>query len=115
MRLVQRFFRRAGGRLKGGQLALRLAGPVLAVEERAPATFLASEAVAARATFEALQQAAGSEFVGELVDTFLSEAPLMQQDLRAALAASKPGARVEPGNVSILSGGQGGGAKFVQP
>jgi protease YdgD len=37
------------------------------------------------------------------------------QDLLGALAASKPGARVEPGNVSILSGGQGGGAKFVQP
>ncbi len=40
-----------------------------------------------RPTFEALQQTAGAEFVGELVDTFLSEAPLMQQDLRAALAA----------------------------
>ena len=40
-----------------------------------------------RATFEALQQTAGAEFVGELVDTFLSEAPLMEQDLRAALAA----------------------------
>jgi histidine phosphotransfer protein HptB len=40
-----------------------------------------------RATFEALQQTAGAEFVGELVDTFLAEAPLMLQDLRGALAA----------------------------
>ena len=39
------------------------------------------------ATFEALQQTAGAEFVGELVDTFLEEAPAMQADLRAALAA----------------------------
>jgi V8-like Glu-specific endopeptidase len=40
-------------------------------------------------------------------------APL--QALRAALDASHTGTRSEPGNVSILSGGQGGGAKFVQP
>jgi histidine phosphotransfer protein HptB len=40
-----------------------------------------------RATFEALQQTAGAEFVGELVDTFLAEAPPMLQDLRSALAA----------------------------
>jgi histidine phosphotransfer protein HptB len=40
-----------------------------------------------RAAFEALQQAAGAEFVAELVDTFLTEAPLMQRELRAALAA----------------------------
>ncbi len=37
------------------------------------------------------------------------------QVLRAALAAGRPGARGDPGSVSILSGGQGGGAKFVQP
>lgn len=36
------------------QLALRLAAPVLVAIERAPATFLGSEAVAARATFDAL-------------------------------------------------------------
>ena len=35
------------------QLAARLAAPILAADERAPATYLASEAVAARATFEA--------------------------------------------------------------
>jgi V8-like Glu-specific endopeptidase len=40
-------------------------------------------------------------------------APL--QELRAALSESRPGARGEPGKVSTLSGGQGGGAKFVQP
>jgi histidine phosphotransfer protein HptB len=39
------------------------------------------------ATFEALQQTAGAEFVGELVDTFLAEAPLMLEELRGALAA----------------------------
>jgi V8-like Glu-specific endopeptidase len=35
--------------------------------------------------------------------------------LRTALAESRTGTRAEPGNVSVLSGGQGGGAKFVQP
>jgi protease YdgD len=40
-------------------------------------------------------------------------APL--QALRDALAATRTGARGEPGKVSILSGGQAGGAKFVQP
>jgi HPt (histidine-containing phosphotransfer) domain-containing protein len=40
-----------------------------------------------RATFEALQQTAGAEFVRDLVDTFLTEAPLMLEDLRRAQAA----------------------------
>ena len=40
------------------------------------------------ATFEALQEAAGAEFVRELMDTFLTEAPLMLADLRSALAAN---------------------------
>jgi HPt (histidine-containing phosphotransfer) domain-containing protein len=39
------------------------------------------------AAFEALQQTAGAEFVGELVDTFLAEAPLMLEELRSTLAA----------------------------
>ena len=39
-------------------------------------------------TFEALKEAAGSEFVLELVDTFLGEAPAMLDDLRGALAAN---------------------------
>jgi HPt (histidine-containing phosphotransfer) domain-containing protein len=39
------------------------------------------------AAFEALQQTAGVEFVKELVDTFLAEAPRMLDDLRGALAA----------------------------
>ena len=38
-------------------------------------------------TFEALQQTAGAEFVSELVDTFLEEAPAMMAELRHALAA----------------------------
>ena len=38
-------------------------------------------------TFKALQDTAGDEFVDELVDTFLEEAPVMLQSLKDALAA----------------------------
>jgi ATP-dependent helicase/nuclease subunit B len=38
-----------------GQLALHLSGAILAADDRAPATYLGSEAVAARATFDALR------------------------------------------------------------
>ena len=38
-------------------------------------------------TFRALQDAAGGDFVAELVATFLEEAPGMLLELRAALAA----------------------------
>ena len=41
-----------------------------------------------RATFEDLKATAGADFVHELVDTFLSEAPEMLKDLRAAVAAN---------------------------
>src|SRR4051812_37715906 len=44
------------------QLAVRLAAPVLAEEERAPVTYLGSEAVAARATFDAQRGGALSYF-----------------------------------------------------
>lgn len=44
------------------QLAARLAVPVLAADNRAPATYLGSEAVAARATFDALQDDALTYF-----------------------------------------------------
>jgi HPt (histidine-containing phosphotransfer) domain-containing protein len=40
-----------------------------------------------RATFEALEQTTGADFVRELVDTFLQEAPAMLDELRNALAA----------------------------
>jgi HPt (histidine-containing phosphotransfer) domain-containing protein len=40
-----------------------------------------------RATFDELKDTAGAEFVVELVDTFLLEAPRMLADLRGALAA----------------------------
>jgi HPt (histidine-containing phosphotransfer) domain-containing protein len=46
-----------------------------------------SETTIDRATFEALQQTAGVEFVGELVDTFLQEAPAMMAELRSAFTA----------------------------
>jgi HPt (histidine-containing phosphotransfer) domain-containing protein len=39
------------------------------------------------ATFQALQETAGADFVAELVDTFAAEAPLMLAELRSARAA----------------------------
>ena len=39
------------------------------------------------ATFEELKETAGAEFVVELVDTFLAEAPRMLDDLRRSFAA----------------------------
>jgi histidine phosphotransfer protein HptB len=45
-----------------------------------------SAAVIDTATFRGLQEAAGAEFVAELVDTFLEEAPAMLRELQAALA-----------------------------
>jgi HPt (histidine-containing phosphotransfer) domain-containing protein len=47
-----------------------------------------TDATIDRATFEALKDSAGVDFVRELVDTFLAEAPAMLDDLRSALAAS---------------------------
>jgi HPt (histidine-containing phosphotransfer) domain-containing protein len=40
-----------------------------------------------RATFKDLQETAGADFVKELVDAFLEEAPAMLGDMRGALAA----------------------------
>lgn len=40
------------------------------------------------ATFDELRATAGAEFVTELVNTFLEEAPLMLADLRSARAAA---------------------------
>ncbi len=41
-----------------------------------------------RATFAELQEAAGAEFVTELVDTFLEDAPALLAELRAARTAA---------------------------
>jgi histidine phosphotransfer protein HptB len=41
------------------------------------------------ATFKSLQETAGAEFVGELVGTFLEEAPGMLKELGAAYAAGE--------------------------
>ena len=41
-----------------------------------------------RATFEDLKATAGADFVPELVDTFLGDAPGMLGELRSALAAN---------------------------
>jgi HPt (histidine-containing phosphotransfer) domain-containing protein len=44
------------------------------------------------ATFAELQAAAGAEFVADLVQTFLEEAPQMLAEMDAALAAGSPDA-----------------------
>jgi histidine phosphotransfer protein HptB len=49
-----------------------------------------TEATIDPATFQALKEAAGADFVLELVGTFLAEAPAMIGDLRSALAAGDP-------------------------
>jgi histidine phosphotransfer protein HptB len=41
------------------------------------------------ATFAELQASAGADFVGELIDTFLEEAPGMLAELRRAAAAAE--------------------------
>ena len=41
-----------------------------------------------RATFDELRETAGEDFVAELVQTFLEEAPQMLADLRSARAAA---------------------------
>jgi len=46
-----------------------------------------AEGIIDRATFAELQAGAGADFVKELVDTFFEEAPVMFDELRAALAA----------------------------
>ena len=48
-----------------------------------------SEPVIAEATFRELQDAAGADFVAELVGTFLEEAPGMIAELRDALAGAQ--------------------------
>ena len=45
-----------------------------------------TDAAIDRTTYDALVATAGAEFVGELVDTFLAEAPRMLDDMRDALA-----------------------------
>ncbi len=48
------------------------------------------DAVIDPATFAALAEMAGADFVDELVDTFLEEAPPMLADLRRAAASHDP-------------------------
>ncbi len=47
-----------------------------------------AETIIDAATFTELQETAGAEFVAELVDTFLAEAPLMLAELRNAQQAA---------------------------
>jgi len=46
-----------------------------------------TQATIDQATFDELKATAGAEFVSELVDTFLAEAPAMLADLRHSLAS----------------------------
>lgn len=61
------------------------------------------------AVFRELQDAAGVDFVNELVDTFLSEAPAMLAELRAARAATD-GERFRRAAHSLKSNGMTFGA-----
>jgi len=45
-----------------------------------------AEPIIDAATFDALKETTGADFVVELIDTFLDEAPLMLADLRRGLA-----------------------------
>jgi histidine phosphotransfer protein HptB len=45
------------------------------------------DALVDRAVFTELQQTSGADFVAELVDTFIEEAPAMLVEMRAALAS----------------------------
>ena len=53
-----------------------------------------------RGAFAELQQTAGADFVVELVDTFIEEAPSMLAEMRAALAAPKA-AQVRPASTKV--------------
>ena len=59
--------------------------------------------------FAQLQESAGAEFVGELIDTFLEEAPTMLDELRDALAA-RDAERFRRGAHSLKSNGNTFGA-----
>ncbi len=61
------------------------------------------------AVFRELQDTAGAEFVTELVDTFLEEAPAMLAELRAARAAAD-GERFRRATHSLKSNGMTFGA-----
>ncbi len=45
-----------------------------------------SEPVIDKPTFEALVEARGADFIGELIDTYCEETPRLLQDLQAALS-----------------------------
>ena len=63
-------------------------------------------------TFAELQEAAGPEFVAELVGTFLEEAPGMLADLRSARAAND-GERFQRAAHSLKSNSQTFGARAL--
>ncbi len=71
------------------QVAVRLAGPVLAAGERAPVTWLASEAVAARAAFEADRDGA-LEYFAPVART-PGFAPALARTLQELRLAQVPG------------------------
>jgi HPt (histidine-containing phosphotransfer) domain-containing protein len=71
-----------------------------------------SEPVIDERTFRALQDAAGAEFVAELVATFLEEAPGMLADLRSAREAGD-GERFRRAAHSLKSNSQTFGARTL--
>src|SRR5258708_26854156 len=73
------------------QLAARLAAPILAAEERAPATYLRSQAVAARATFDALKDG-GLSYFGPVARTPGVPRALARTVQELRLAAAHPAA-----------------------
>jgi len=42
------------------------------------------------ATFDALKEMSGADFIGELIDTFLDDAPQLIQEMKTALRANNP-------------------------
>jgi HPt (histidine-containing phosphotransfer) domain-containing protein len=65
-----------------------------------------------RATFTELQDAAGAEFVAELVDAFLEDAPALLGELRSASAATDAD-RFRRAAHSLKSNGQTFGASAL--
>jgi HPt (histidine-containing phosphotransfer) domain-containing protein len=63
-------------------------------------------------TFKDLQEAAGADFVVELVATFFEEAPGMLAELRAALAEQAAGSADAVGDVGAAGAGGGASERF---
>lgn len=72
-----------------------------------------SRAIIDRAIFAELQETAGADFVVELVDTFLQEAPQMLAELRSAQAAGAGDAFRRAAHSLKSNGSTFGAARFA--